>query len=452
MNHDQLWQAALGELELILSRANFTTWFKNTYILDVENDRIIVAVPNTFTKSWLEKKYHDSIKTALKNVHTEPVIEVLYKVETRRITAKPVSQSLPPVQSAPERTPMPLKPAAYSPNDKYSFETFIVGKGNELAHAAAQAVATNPGQSYNPLFIYGGPGLGKTHLLQAVGQELRKKGAQVLYVSSEQFTNDYIQSVRAGKGKEFKDQYRSVDVLLIDDIQFIAGKEGTQEEFFHTFNHLHQNNKQIMLTSDRPPKAIPALEQRLLSRFEWGMIADIHAPDLETRIAILQAKAMEKGLNLDADVIQYIASSIQQNVRELEGALNRIVAEREFTNALPGIDRVKGMFTMQDNQPSRRSLSTKHLITTVCDYYEITQTDLLGKSRKRELVIPRQIIMYLMREEIQASFPTIGNEIGSRDHTTVMHACEKIKEAVETDEKIRQDVLFLRQKIYTTAG
>ena len=452
MNHDQLWQAALGELELILSRANFTTWFKNTYILDVENDRIVVAVPNTFTKSWLEKKYHESIKTALKNVHTEQVVEVLYKVETRRNVAKTPSPSLPQVQNTPERTPMPLRPAAYSPNDKYSFETFIVGKGNELAHAAAQAVATNPGQSYNPLFIYGGPGLGKTHLLQAVGQELRKKGAQVLYVSSEQFTNDYIQSVRAGKGKEFKDQYRSVDVLLIDDIQFIAGKEGTQEEFFHTFNHLHQNNKQIMLTSDRPPKAIPALEQRLLSRFEWGMIADIHAPDLETRIAILQAKAMEKGLNLDADVIQYIASSIQQNVRELEGALNRIIAEREFTNSLPGLDRVKGMFAMQDNQPSRRSLSTKHLITTVCDYYEITQTDLLGKSRKRELVIPRQIIMYLMREEIQASFPTIGNEIGSRDHTTVMHACEKIKEAVETDEKIRQDVLFLRQKIYTIAS
>lgn len=449
MNNEQLWQAALGELELILSRANFTTWFKNTYVIDVDNGLITIAVPNTFTKSWLEKKYHDSITTALKNVHENEVIEVIYKVETKKTPVKTVSSSLPPV--AIETSPMPEKPAAYSPNDKYSFETFIVGKGNELAHAAAQAVATNPGQSYNPLFIYGGPGLGKTHLLQAVGQELRKKGAQVLYVSSEQFTNDYIQSVRAGKGREFKDQYRSVDVLLIDDIQFIAGKEGTQEEFFHTFNHLHQNNKQIMITSDRPPKAIPALEQRLLSRFEWGMIADVHAPDLETRIAILQAKALEKSLNLDPEIITYIASNIQQNVRELEGALNRIIAEREFTNSIPSMDRIKSMFSSRENiMSSRRSVSVKQLIETVCDHFEITHTDLLGKSRKRELVVPRQIIMYLMREEIQASYPTIGNEIGKRDHTTVMHACEKIKEAVETDEKIRQDVLVLRQKIYTT--
>lgn len=449
MNNEQLWQAALGELELILSRANFTTWFKNTYVINVDNGLITIAVPNTFTKSWLEKKYHDSITTALKNVHENEVIEVIYKVETKKTPVKTVSSSLPPVVM--ETSPMPEKPAAYSPNDKYSFETFIVGKGNELAHAAAQAVATNPGQSYNPLFIYGGPGLGKTHLLQAVGQELRKKGAQVLYVSSEQFTNDYIQSVRAGKGREFKDQYRSVDVLLIDDIQFIAGKEGTQEEFFHTFNHLHQNNKQIMITSDRPPKAIPALEQRLLSRFEWGMIADVHAPDLETRIAILQAKALEKSLNLDPEIITYIASNIQQNVRELEGALNRIIAEREFTNSIPSMDRIKSMFTGRENMPtSRRSVSIKQLIETVCDYFEITHSDLLGKSRKRELVVPRQIIMYLMREEIQASYPTIGNEIGKRDHTTVMHACEKIKEAVETDEKIRQDVLVLRQKIYTT--
>lgn len=450
MNHEQLWQAALGELELILSRANFTTWFKNTYIIDVDNGRIIIAVPNTFTKSWLEKKYHDAINTALKNVHKDEVIEVIYKVESKKTPVKN-TVSLPPVITTQENL-MPDKPAAYSPNDKYSFETFIVGKGNELAHAAAQAVATNPGQSYNPLFIYGGPGLGKTHLLQAVGHELRKKGAQVLYVSSEQFTNDYIQSVRAGKAKENKDRYRSVDVLLVDDIQFIGGKEGTQEEFFHTFNHLHQNNKQIMMTSDRPPKAIPALEQRLLSRFEWGMIADVHAPDLETRIAILQSKAQEKNLTLDPEIIHFIASNIQQNVRELEGALNRIIAEREFTNSIPSLDRIKTMFSVREAQPSRRSISTKHLITTVCDFYEITQQDLLGKSRKRELVIPRQIIMYLMREEIQASFPMIGNEIGKRDHTTVMHACEKIKDAVETDEKIRQDVLMLRQKIYTSAA
>lgn len=450
MNHEQLWQAALGELELILSRANFTTWFKNTYIIDVDNGRIIIAVPNTFTKSWLEKKYNDPIKQAIRNINKEDIREIIFKVETKRVLNKN-TQTISATTTV--IAPAPVQNTVNSPvqSDKYSFDTFIVGKGNELAHAAAQAVANNPGQSYNPLFIYGGVGLGKTHLLRAVGQELKNKGARVLYVTSEQFTNDYIHSVRAGKGKEFADEYRSVDVLLIDDIQFIGGKEGTQEAFFHTFNHLHQHNKQIMMTSDRPPKGIPALEQRILSRLEWGMIADVQAPDLETRIAILQSKAQEKGLNLDPEIIAVVATHIQQNVRELEGALNRIVAELEFNRQTPDLERIKSMFSSYETKPIKRTVSTKNLIETVCTYYEITHSDLLGKSRKRELVVPRQIIMYLMREEIQASFPMIGAEIGNRDHTTVMHACDKIKEAVEVDEKIRQDVLFLRQKMYTNA-
>jgi len=445
MSNEQLWQAALGELELILSRANFTTWFKNTFIVNSEGGKIIIGVPNTFTKTWLEKKYHDPIISALQNVLEENLQGITYRVESKKPT---VSSSRPPITTIPEPPSAPTYNCGL--NERYRLETFIVGKGNELAHAAAHAVANNPGKSYNPLFIYGGVGLGKTHLLQGVGLKLlEEKKARILYVTSERFTNDYIQSVRAGGAREFKDRYRSVDVLLIDDIQFIAGKEGTQEEFFHTFNTLHQNNKQIILTSDRPPKAIPALEQRLLSRFEWGMIADISQPDLETRIAILQAKCKEKKVNLEKDVLQYLASTAQHNIRELEGSLNRIIAEHEFNGLDLTLEGVKKIFmAAAESSTPRQKVSPKRLVETVCRYYSITEPELKGKSRKRELVIPRQIIMYLMREETQASFPSIGHEIGSRDHTTVMHACGKIKEAVETDEKIRQDVMLLKQQIY----
>lgn len=451
MTNQQLWQAALGELELILSRANFTTWFKSTFIIDNNSGRLVIGVPNTFTKTWLEKKYNQAILTAIQNVLQEKVVEIVYKVEVMRTAAEAAEATMP--RTLPASEPQTRRPATIGGlNDKYRFDAFIVGKGNELAHAAALAVASTPGQSYNPLFIYGGVGLGKTHLLQAVGWTLLDRGHRVLYVTSEKFTNDYIQSVRAGKGKDFKDQYRTVDVLLIDDIQFIAGKEGTQEEFFHTFNTLHQNNKQIVLTSDRPPKAIPALEARLLSRFEWGMIADISQPDLETRIAILQTKCRERNIDLEREVIHYLATTIQHNVRELEGALNRIVAEIQFGNSDLNLESIKRFFGSQEVTLPRRAISPRHLIDLVCRYYEIPQSELVGKSRRRELVVPRQIIMYLMREETRASFPSIGQEIGKRDHTTVMHACEKIKEAVETDEKIRQDILYLRQQLQTIAS
>lgn len=448
MTNQHLWQAALGELELLLSRANFTTWFKNTFIVDCTSGKIIVGVPNTFTKTWLEKKYHQAILSALQNVHDEKIVEVIYKVEPKA----PIGITLTP-SSAPAQIPItversaPTRPASGGLKEGYRFETFIVGKGNELAHAAAQAIAHTPGQSYNPLFIYGGVGLGKTHLLQAVGWKLKDQNQRVLYVSSEGFTNDYIQSVRAGRAKEFKDLYRSVDVLLIDDIQFIAGKEGTQEEFFHTFNELHQNNKQIVLTSDRPPKAIPSLEARLLSRFEWGMIADISQPDLETRIAILETKCRERSLDVDREIIHYLATTIQHNVRELEGALNRIAAEMQFSRSPMNLDHAKRLFTTTDAPAPRRSLSPKQIIEVVCRYYSITNEDICGKSRKRELVVPRQIIMYLLREETRSSFPSIGDEIGHRDHTTVMHAYEKIREAVETNEQVRQDILYLRQQL-----
>lgn len=447
MTKEHLWQAVLGELELVISRANFTTWFKNTFVIEVDDGRVIIGVPNTFTKTWLEKKYHDAIVAAIQNTIQETLREVLYKVEIHR----PDGVFEQTVETLPEPKAVAVNQAQqrFGLNERYRIESFIVGKGNELAHAAALAVASNPGRSYNPLFIYGGVGLGKTHLLQGVGLNLIEKGARVLYVTSERFTNDYIQSVRAGRAKEFKDQYRSVDVLLIDDIQFIAGKEATQEEFFHTFNALHQNNKQIVITSDRPPKSIPALEQRLLSRFEWGMIADIANPDLETRTAILHSKCKEKHVNIDRDILGYLASVVQHNVRELEGALNRVLAEQEFTGRVATLDDVKKLYRdIAQTTVRTERLSPKQLIDVVCRYYAISLEDVLGKSRKRELVLPRQVSMYLMREETKASFPSIGQHIGQRDHTTVMHAYDKIRTAVENDEKIKQDILTIRQQLY----
>ena len=295
MNNEQLWQAVLGEIELSLSKANFTTWFKNTFISSIENSRAIICVPNTFTKAWLEKKYHKEICGAFKNVGSAEIKEIIYKVEAKK---ELVSDNL--IKKVKNESVVEIKPKTlnrFGLNNRYIFENFIVGKNNELAHAACQAVSANPGHAYNPLFIYGGVGLGKTHLLQAIGHELSKKTDKILYVSSEKFTNDYVHAVRNGQAKEFKDHYRNVDLLLIDDIHFMGGKDGTQEEFFHTFNELHQTNKQIVISSDRPPKAIPALEKRLLSRFEWGMIADIGSPDLETRIAILETKCREKIIN-----------------------------------------------------------------------------------------------------------------------------------------------------------
>ncbi|MFA7286319.1 MAG: chromosomal replication initiator protein DnaA [Patescibacteria group bacterium] len=447
MTKEHLWQAVLGELELVISRANFTTWFKNTFVIEVDDGRVIIGVPNTFTKTWLEKKYHDAIVVAIQNTLQETLREVMYKVEVHRPDG--VFEHTTTAAVEPKAVAVSQAQQRFGLNERYRIESFIVGKGNELAHAAALAVASNPGKSYNPLFIYGGVGLGKTHLLQGVGLNLIEKGARVLYVTSERFTNDYIQSVRAGRAKEFKDQYRSVDVLLIDDIQFIAGKEATQEEFFHTFNALHQNNKQIVLTSDRPPKAIPALEQRLLSRFEWGMIADIANPDLETRTAILQSKCKEKRVNIDGDILGYLASVVQHNVRELEGALNRVLAEQEFSGRIATLDDVKKLYRDIAQTTTRTErLTPKQLIDIVCRYYAISIEDVLGKSRKRELVLPRQVSMYLMREETKASFPSIGQHVGQRDHTTVMHAYDKIKTAVENDEKIRQDILTIRQQLY----
>lgn len=469
MNTHELWQATLGELELKLSKAHFTTWFRNTFITEVQRDAIIIGVPNTFTKAWLEKKYHKDILESLQNITEQNIRKLTYRVETR--TTEPVQivfEKEPPQPAMRQQQPTPVQhtqaptqdfgfttyeeapKSNIAINPQYTFHTFVVGKQNELAHAAAQAVAAQPGGTYNPVFIYGGVGLGKTHLLHAIGNHMlsQNPNVRILYVTCEHFTNDFIHAVRTGKAKEFKDRYRNVDLLLIDDIQFITGKEGTQEEFFHTFNTLHQDNKQIVISSDRAPKAIAALEKRLLSRLEWGMLVDVGAPDLETRIAILEIKCQKKNFRLSHEILHYIASNIASNVRELEGALNKIIAFHQFKNISPSLETVKPIIASFEPMNVKKTISPKQIIVTVADYFDITVDDVVGKSREKRLAFPRQIIMYLLREEMKASYPAIGTELGGRDHTTAMHAYTKISKLLKVEDQLKRDLELIKQKLY----
>ena len=444
MTNDELWRAALGELELLISKANFTTWFSHTRILSFIDGQVVVAVPNAFTKAWLENKYNTSILKALQNITSNTTKTISYQVELSPTTS--VSTLPPAVNKATETT---LSTNSFGLNPRYTFDSFIVGKNNELARAASLAVAQNPGQTYNPLFVYGGVGLGKTHLMQAIGHEILRHspGKRVLYVPCEKFTTEFIQAIGSGKIERFKSTYRSVDVLLVDDIQFLAGKEGTQEEFFHTFNTLHQANKQIVISSDRPPKAIQTLENRLISRFEWGMIADIASPDLETRMAILAMKCQEKNYQLDKEIINFLATNIQNNIRELEGALNRLIALHQLNNRPPTMELVKDLLGSLTTTRGV-GLTAKKLLGVVAQYYDVTLEDLVSASRKKHLVTPRQVTMYLMREELKSSFPSIGQELGGRDHTTAMHACLKVAQELEVNEKTQQDIHNLRQQLY----
>jgi chromosomal replication initiator protein len=456
-NPQQLWQAVLGELELTLSKANFSTWFKGTFISSIEGDKVVIGVPSSFILEWLEKKYKKAILQAVQNITQGKIKEINFRIgmpkkpSTGELLKKPTREKIPGSLPSEEKT------NHHGLNPRYTFSTFIVGKGNELAHAAAQAVVANPGKTYNPLFIYGGVGLGKTHLIQAIGHAIIEKYPEkkIIYTTCEKFMNDFINSISSGgqfsNQGEFKNKYRSIDVLLVDDIQFLSGKEGTQEQFFHAFNDLHQNNKQIVLTSDRPPKAIPALENRLLTRFEWGMIADISEPDLETRIAILKAKCKEKNYELDPQIINYIATSVQSNIRELEGALNRIIAYHQLNNAAPTFEEAKKTLSSITSSYSgqRKAVTPKQLINLVASFYDIPISDIVGKCREKKLVTPRQIIMYLMRKELKSSYPAIGQELGGRDHTTAIHAYKKISRDFENDEKIRQEIEQIKQRLYS---
>ncbi len=450
---DQVWQAALGELQLQMTKPTFNTWLKNTSLVSYEDGTFVIGVHNAYAKDWLENRLLSIIKRTLVGIvgHSVEVKFVVWPKSQRGSARTAEAQDLGPLLSgSQEFAPAPPPPSLAKPspmlNPKYTFETFVVGSSNRLAHAASLAVAENPAEAYNPLFIYGGVGLGKTHLLQAIGHVCQRKALRVLYVSSEEFTNDLINSIRNHTTEHFRDKYRTIDVLLVDDIQFIAGKESTQEEFFHTFNTLHAANKQIVISSDRPPKAILTLEERLRSRFEGGLIADIQPPDLETRIAILRFKAESQPLSVPDEVIDLIAHRVLSNVRELEGALNRVVAYAKLMGKSLTLEVASA--ALRDLVPRRESLTLEQILETVANFYGLKVEDLKGRKRSKELVRPRQMAMYLMREEARASLPQIGEALGGRDHTTVLYGHGKICDQIERDERLRRELLAIKERLY----
>lgn len=451
-----LWQTVLGEIELSVSRANFITWFKTSELLSNEGGEIVIGVVNIFAKEQMEARFNSLILDVLQKNGTQ-VSKISYTIisETKRKkavtqTEKPLLMQAPVVETESNRTFTQNHSSGNTSglNPKYNFENFIVGSSNELAYTACQSVAVNPGTKYNPLFLYGGVGLGKTHLIQAVGNAICRKnpGTRVLYISSETFVNEFLDSIRFKK-KGFSNRYRNVDLLIIDDIQFIAGKERTQEEFFHTFNALHQANKQIIISSDKPPKAIPTLEDRLRSRFEWGMAIDIQSPDFETRCAILQTKASQSNVNLPRDVVEYLAANIQNNVRELEGALNQLIAHCELQRLEPNVETAKAMFSnVRTTRPHH--VTARQIIEKTAKHFQIESEDITSPKRDKHIVVPRQIAMYLLRSELHLSFPKIASELGRKDHTTAIHSVEKIQKASKLDFVIRQQITEIRDKLY----
>ena len=445
MKADQIWQAAQGELQLQMTRATYDTWVKPTSVLSYEDGALALAVPNAYSQEWWQNRLLTTVKRILTGIvgHSVDVRFVVWSREEKKASVAVLngidSISRQPAFDTGARQVRGLNP-------KYVFDTFIVGPSNRLAHAACQAVAEKPASQYNPLFLYGGVGLGKTHLLHAIGHIGVQSNLQVLYVSSEEFTNELINAIRAQNTAAFRDKYRTIDVLLVDDIQFIAGKEATQEEFFHTFNALHGNGKQIVMTSDRPPKSLVTLEDRLRSRFEWGLSADIQPPDLETRTAILRDKAEHQPILVPSAVIDLIARQVQSNIRELEGALNRVVAHARLTGISLTVESAAS--ALADLMARPTTISIEEVLTTVASFYGVTRAELLGRSRSREMVHPRQIVMYLAREELQISLPQIGEVLGGRDHTTVIYGVEKIMAAIDTDDTLRREILAIRERLY----
>lgn len=439
-------------MELSLSRAHFTTWFKNTSIISRDQNSVTVSVPNGFVKEWLENKFNRQILTSVRKLSND-VREVRYVIGQPK--PEPLRQDISKIiiekefqeQITVEQNQDVDKVTHL--NKKYSFDVFVVGSASEFTFACAQAVAANPGKNYNPLFIYGGVGLGKTHLIQSIGNKVLKDWPEkkVLYMTGEKLTATIVESIRNRTVEDMKSLYSRLDVLIIDDIQYIAGKDKTQEIVFTIFNELHNRNKQVVCSSDRPPKAIPAIEERLQSRLEGGMLAEVGMPDFETRLAILKSKAVERSSALSDDVLSYIATHIQKNVRELEGALNRVIALSQIYNRTPDLKEVKNILNAYLAVPYRKT-SPQAILKTVAEFYSIPSTDLAKRSRKKEVVKPRQVAMYLLREEIKLSFPEIGQKLGGRDHSTVIHACEKIRREESVDEPLKNELLMIRQRIY----
>jgi chromosomal replication initiator protein len=467
MDAKQVWRAALGELQVSLSPANYETWLRDTQLVDVEEQRFRIAVPNGFAKDWLETRYRSLISQTLArivgySVQVEFMIGASPEGNPDHTTESNGTDGLAPpehgaLRSATtsqavrvEATRVGGEGGATNLNPRYTFGNFIVGSANRLAHAASLSVAERPGHAYNPLFLYGGVGLGKTHLMHAIGNQViaRFPRKRVVYATSEKFTNEFITSIQQGKIDEFRARYRRIDLLLIDDIQFIADKERTQEEFFHTFNAIHEDGKQIVLSSDRPPKAILTLEERLRSRFEWGLIADLTAPDLETRIAILRAKAEEGAVPITSDVMEFIARKVVSNIRELEGALNRIVAFASMGATPISIELAQAVLSNVLYNPKKRQVTPERIARAVSEYYSVPMDALQGQKRDKAIVMPRQIAMFLMREETDVSLLRIGAELGHRDHSTVLHACEKITREVAVNDELRREIAAVRELIY----
>lgn len=461
MEKHELWQAALVRLEENLSKPNILAWFQDTGILNVEGGMVTVFVPNNFAKEWLQNKYHKAILHTLREM--SPEIKDIDYIITKQDGVRPQMQTREQVAAKKRRAPeaqiladeaQALKDLSVDPetnlNPRYTFDTFIVGSFNELAHAASQSVIKNLGSSYNPLFIYGGVGLGKTHLIQSIGNELLRQNSRMVvrYVPSERYMVEIVDALKNQEMNKLKEKYRSVNLLIMDDIQFVARTEKMQEEFFHTFNSLYERNKQIVISSDRPPQAIATLEERLRSRFEGGMIADIGQPDLETRFLILKTKADGKKLTITEDVLRYLADNIKTNIRELEGALNRLVITSKLSNTPIDIETAKRVVANHQSS-SKKFASFKKIIKSVADFFEMEEKDLIHRSRKKDVVRPRQIAMYLMREELKSSFPSIGDRFGGRDHTTAIHSCEKIGKELKINSELEEELKAIKDRLYS---
>ena len=442
MKAEQAWRAAIGQLQMDMPKAAFDTWVRDAELVSYEDGSFIVGVQNAYARDWLQSRLSSTITRLLTGIMNRTV-EVRFVVWQSPITpaAETDNESLNETEFSLDNYPQ-----NNSLNNKYTFENFVVGTSNRLAHAASLAVAEKPAQAYNPLFLYGGVGLGKTHLLHAIGNQCTRSGLQVLYVSSEEFTNDLINAIRSHTTQAFREKYRRIDVLLIDDIQFIAGKESTQEEFFHTFNTLHGQDKQLVISSDRPPKALVTLEERLRSRFEWGLTADIQPPDFETRQAILRGKAERMSVRIPNEVIELIARRVQSNIRELEGALTRVGAFADLSG-LPLTPQLAEA-ALSDLLPRRTQAQPDEVVRRVADMFGITIERILGRERTKQVALSRQIAMYLLREEANFSLPQIGEVLGGRDHTTIMYGCEKVAELLETDDRLRKQVVDLKEQLY----
>lgn len=449
---EAVWQAVLGDLQLQTTRATFDAWLKDATFLAMEDDTFIVGVPSAYAKDWLDNRLHHIIQSTLESICQRPVD---FRVTVR--SKAPYDQGHPgpllsniegPGETIPRHTTSTEASDGHLPLDPLlTFDAFIVGSSNRMAHAAAQAVAEQPGQRYNPLFLWGGVGLGKTHLLQAIGHAARAGNFSVVYVSSETFTNDLIKAIRAQSTESFRARYRTTDFLLIDDIQFIAGKESTQEEFFHTFNNLHGARKQIILTSDRPPKALSTLEERLRSRFEGGLIADLQPPGFETRLAILQTRSEMANVFIPDDVSVYVAERVQSNVRELTGALNSVIAHAEVMGVPPSLEVAH--IVLNDLTAPLEARTPEEILALVAAEFSLTTETIQKRGRSKAVVLPRQVAMYLIREVTDLSLPQIGEALGGRDHTTVMHGIQKITNQIESDAALRRRVLTLKERLYT---